>query len=55
MVSELDSQSKDHGFESRLYQILHGNGVTAMSGSIPLNTLSWFIVNREKMILEEKP
>ena len=34
VVSELGSQSKGRGFESRLFQILHGNGVTAMPGSI---------------------
>jgi hypothetical protein len=35
VVSELDSQSKDCGFESRLIQILDGNGLKAMPGSIP--------------------
>ena len=36
LVSELGSQSKGHGFGSRLFQILHGNGVTDMPGSIPI-------------------
>ncbi len=36
VVSELDSQSKGCGFESRLIQILlDGNGLKAMLGSIP--------------------
>jgi hypothetical protein len=35
VVSELDSQSKGCGFESRLIQILDGNGLKAMPGSIP--------------------
>ncbi len=33
VVSELDSQSKSCGFESRLIQILDGNGLKAMPGS----------------------
>ena len=47
MVSELGSQLKGRGFESSLFQILHGNGVKAMPGSIPVNTQSWFTENRE--------
>ena len=49
MVIELGSQSKGRGFESCLFQILHGNGVQAMPGSIPVNTQSWFTENRENI------
>ena len=38
VVSELGSRLKGCGFESRLFQILHGNGVKAMPGSIPVKT-----------------
>ncbi len=43
VVSELDSQFKDCGFESCLIQILDGNGLKAMPGSIPAPILvhSW--------------
>ena len=36
VVSDLGSQSKGCGFESCLFQILHGNGIIAMPGSIPI-------------------
>ena len=36
MVSELGSQPQGSGFESRLFQILHGTGVKTMPGSIPI-------------------
>ena len=36
VVSELGSQLQDRGFESRLFLLLHGNGVKAMPGSIPV-------------------
>ena len=36
VVSELGSQPQGSGFESRLFQILHGNGVKTMPGSIPI-------------------
>ena len=36
VVSKLGSQSKGCGLESHLFQILHGNGVKAMPGSIPV-------------------
>ena len=42
------SQSKGRGFESCLFQILHGNGVKAMPGSIPVNTQSWFTDTKKK-------
>ena len=35
VVSELGSQPKGCGFESRLFQIIHGNGVKSMPGWIP--------------------
>ena len=38
VVSELGSRLKGCGFESRLFQIPHGNGVEAMPGSIPVKT-----------------
>ena len=36
VVSDLGLQSKGPGFKSCLFQILHGNSVIAMPGSIPI-------------------
>ena len=47
VVREQGSQLKGHGFETRLFQILIGNGVKAMPGSIPVNTQSCYRENRE--------
>jgi hypothetical protein len=39
VVSELDSQSKDYGFESRLIQILDGNYVSLNLGMVLVKDL----------------
>jgi hypothetical protein len=43
VVSKLDSQSKGCGFESCLIQILDGNGLKAMPGSIPAPNSGSFV------------
>jgi hypothetical protein len=50
VVSELDSQSKGCGFESRLIQILDGNGLKAMPGSIPAPNSGSFMEKYKKNI-----
>jgi hypothetical protein len=49
VVSELDSQSKGCGFESRLIQILDGNGLKAMPGSIPAPNSGSFMEKYENI------
>ena len=39
VVSKLGSQSNGRGFEACLFQILQGNGVKAMPGSIPVTLI----------------
>ena len=46
-VSEIGSQSKGHGFESRLLLILHENDVKAMPGWIPVTSHPGSFRNRK--------